>query len=206
MRISASLQSTSQPLAQAFYQPQTVDMWGRLNVKQSHGDEVFLWPTDLDCSRPWLFTVISWCCVYREIFLWNLQAVSQPFTCSRSSCLLPLAHCSLLHSLWWCVTSGPQLTQCCAHCAGGIPQWHSCKCSHESQFMVTTLCFNFPWELWPDSGPEPVRKLENCFQVLSVKIKNTCWALRRKKAISLGGLESLEEVFLPPSLPPALKW
>lgn len=135
-----------------------------------------------------------------------LQAVSQPFTCSRSSCLLPSADFNLMQILWWCVTGGPQLTLCCAHSAGGIPQWHSCKCNHESQFMVTTLCFNFPWELWPDSGLEPVRKLENCFQVLSVKIKNTCWALRRKKTISLGGLESLEEVFLPPSLPPALKW
>ena len=95
----------------------------------------------------------------------------------------PSLYFNLVQTLWWCVTGGPQLTMWCAHCTVGIPQWHSCKPNHESQLMVTTLYFNFPWELWPVSGLEPVRKLENCFQVLSVKIKTTCWALRRKKGI-----------------------
>lgn len=206
MRISALLQSTLEPLAQAFYQPGAVDMWGGVSVKQSHGDEVSLWLTNLDCSRSRLFTVTSWCSLYREVCLWNPSGCVPAHHLQQEQfpCLLPLAHFNVVHTLWWCVSSGPQLTLCCARCTGGIPQWHSCKCSHESQFMVTTLGFNFPWELWPDSGLEPGRKLENCFQVLSVKIKNTCWALRRKKAVSLGGLESLEEVFLPPIYP--LHW
>lgn len=157
-------------------------MWSsHMEMKSSFDSQTW------DCSRPRLFSYLVVFSVQGDFPVKSFRQCLQPFTCSRNSCLLPLPHFNLMQILWWCVTGGPQLTLCCAHCTGGIPQWHSCKCNHESQFMVTTLCFNFPWELWPDSGLEPVRKLENCFQVLSVKIKNTCWALRRKKAISLGG-------------------
>lgn len=72
-------------------------------------------------------------------------------------------------------------------------------------------------ELWPASGQKPFRKLENCFQTLSIKIKTTCCILRgegtRDRAWQLSCLTVfLASVFLMVTHPPPahfhslLKW
>lgn len=38
------------------------------------------------------------------------------------------------------------------------------------------------WEWWPANGQKPFRKLENCLQTLSIKIKTTCCILRGEGA------------------------
>lgn len=155
-----------------------------MDLNQSHRDEVFLSLTNLSLCRAQLSCSIL--CTGWDFFflLWNpLDNAYSLLPIVWTVVFSPYLYFNLVQTFWWCVTGGPQLTVWCVRCTVGIPQWHSCKPNHESQFMVTTLYFNFPWELWPVSGLEPVRKLENCFQVLSVKIKTTCWALRRKKGI-----------------------
>jgi hypothetical protein len=52
----------------------------------------------------------------------------------------------------------------------------------QGRHAVTLTPLYYLLYLWPANGQQPFRKLEKCFQALSIKMKTTCCILRRGRS------------------------